>query len=161
MSNMYMKIPGISGSATASGYEGWVQIDALHFGANRQITTRPGKVHDRVNDWPNFADVVITKQLDDATSALFKSACISKVFPEVEIAVCSASADAPQTYVQYTLSNVIISDCTHAVTHHSKPVEELHLNYTKIELSYFGTDASGQSQAPVRHGYDLETATAL
>ena len=55
----------------------------------------------------------------------------------------------------------IIADCTHSANGDNKPVEELHLNYPKIDLSYYGADADGQSQAPVRHGYDLETAAAV
>lgn len=160
MANLYMNIPGISGSASAEGFEGWIQIDSLTFGASRNIQTRPGKVHDRINDWPHLAEVVITKQFDAATNPLLKSACSSKVLPEVDIALCT-SGNVPQTYVQYTLTNVIVSDCNHVVGDLHKPIEELRLNYTKIEVSYFGTDASGESQAPIRNGYDLEAAQAF
>jgi type VI secretion system secreted protein Hcp len=160
MANMYMKITGISGSASAQGYEGWIQIDSLQFNTSRHIQTQIGKVHDRINGWPEFAQVVITKQLDDATSALFNSACSAKVLPQVDIAVCTSGA-SPQTYVQYTLSNVLISDYSHAVNHNNKPIEALYLDYTKIEMSYFGTDQSGQAQAPLRTGYDLQAAEPL
>jgi type VI secretion system secreted protein Hcp len=135
MANIYMKITGISGNASAQGYEGWIQIDSLQFNTSRHIQTQTGKVHDRINGWPEFAQVIITKQLDDATSALFNSACSAKVLPQVDIAVCTSGA-SPQTYVQYTLSNVLISDYGHAVNHNNKPIEALYLDYTKIEMSY-------------------------
>ena len=65
---IYLYIPGIPGSTSAKGYEQWIPILAMDWGAGRVIETASGNVADRICSNTSGVEMEIIKQMDQSFS---------------------------------------------------------------------------------------------
>lgn len=157
---IYMQIDNIPGSVTAQGYNGWIELKSIDFGADRPITTKPGYVSDRESSKPNINEIAITKALDKTSPNLFSEAC-SGTGKTVKISICNTGSSA---YLELTLSKTLISKYKVSSVNGESTVqhnEEIGLNFEKIEVRYTPYGPDGDSGSPVATGYDLSTATKV
>ncbi len=158
--SIYLKLPDISGSVTANGFQNQIECESLNQGVGRSIRMTTGRANDRETGHAKFSSFSITKKVDKATPYLFQSICKAQSAATAEINVTKAGSDT-SPYLKYTLHNVLISHHSVSVGNGSVPIETLVLDFTKVELSYTPRDSSNQAQAPVTAGYDLETASIM
>jgi type VI secretion system secreted protein Hcp len=157
MSNIFMKIKGIEGDSSATGYPAWIRLSSVSVKNSRNVNMKIGKMSDREGNTPKFDEIEITKQLDQASNGLFQKSCQDKAIPEVEIHVCTTDS-ALSPYFKLLLTDVIIAEHqTHAMAD-VKPVESLRLSFSKIQRSFIAYDKNKQPQAPNTISYDLATA---
>jgi len=156
---IYIQIDGIKGDVTSKGHEGWIEVHSCDFEVKRELEIQTGKVVNRESTTPTFAEVILTKHADQSSPKLFDKACRGKAIDTVKIDLCRTSEEM-KAYSQYTLNDVIISKYADSMHHEGKPIETIHLNYTKIEKVYTPGDAQHQSGSPIRSSYDIKTATA-
>jgi|GEM_PF-596194 len=140
---IYMRIPGLAGSVTATGYQNWDELDAFALGAGRLITTTPGNVHNRVRSSTQATEMLLIKSLNQTSPLLFTKACGGRAIDEIKIDVCQ-TADALNPYAQYTLHNVIISSYGVMAEKDQIPLEWLGLNFTELEIRYSPYDEKHQ-----------------
>jgi len=150
----------ISGNLTASGYDGWIQLDSMKFTINRTVRTRIGYTNERDTAVPQFSDILISKQLDNASCNLFQLTCEATVIPQVEIHVCTTD-ETLQPYVKYLLTNVMISDYQQVSHAGLLPLEQVQLNFTQIQTTYVGQANNNNSVTPTTVGYDITSARML
>lgn len=157
---IYIKINDIEGNITAKNHEKWIEVNSINFYVSRNITTKPGAISDREFTKPSLSEIEITKNIDKTSPLLFSEACVGKV-KNVNIDVCQTN-ETISAYMQYTLSNVIISH--YSVLIHSEddkhllPTEKIKLNFSKIEMKYIPYDEKHNAGSPIPAGYDLESA---
>ncbi len=156
---IYMQISGIPGNATAKGYENWIQLSSLHHFATRSVHNEVGAAKNRGIGVPRLGEIEIVKNLDAATPLLFQRFCAGSSISTVKIDLVSTDEQL-QPYLEYTLSNVIISSITNHATG-GAPYSVITLNYTKIEEKFTAHDGSGVAQSPIVAGYNLETAEQI
>jgi len=165
MSNIYMKIPNIQGSTTEKTHSGWIELKSMDFGTHRNISVQPGSVSDRENYILRISDFSVTKILDQSSPELFEASCVGASNGTVIIQACRTSPNGFDDYLQYTLSDAIISHYDingfSSDSESDEPVETVRLNFTKIEMKYVPRDSSNRSGSPVICGYDIEKATKL
>ena len=125
---IYMKAKGIYGSASAQGYDKWIEIDAIDLGVQRNIVTKVGRTTDRERGIPDFSEAEIIKKLDTASNDLFQAVCTGIAIPTVEIHVCSTNKEI-EPYLKYSLENVIISRHHNYMAGGAVPLESLTLNH--------------------------------
>src|SRR5262249_8339518 len=120
------------------------------------IETAPGKVANRANSRPSFADLVVQKQFDKSGPGIFTWA-VTGATKKVQIHFCKEDGKA---YLEYTLEAVIPS--SHQLSGASGfdgatrvPTETLTLNYTKIDKRFIPYDDKNKAGTPVSVGYDL------
>lgn len=165
---IYMKIKGINGNVTTKGYDKWIELESFDFNVQRKLNTQPGRISNREGSKPSISEIVVTKRLDRASSLIFGEATVGTAKPEVNIHFVT-TGDTPQAYLEYTLHNVIVSG--HSVTHnrvfaddHSErenyPVENVDLNFDKIEMKVIPFDKNHKPESPIPAGYDLNEAIA-
>lgn len=166
-----MKINGVAGNVTANSFKDAIGITGVHFNVKRAMNTKPGAVSDRQGTRPAFSEVTVTKEIDKASPILFRDATVGKPYPTVDIQFTHAGKDTNITHT-ITLSNVLISgyELTHdenkvetdkdgkVINKSDKPMENVTLNFTKMEVKNTPYDANNKAQSPVAAGYDLETA---
>jgi len=158
---IYMKIDGINGNVSAKGHENWIELQSVNFGASRHIHSNTGHAFDREASKPTFHNITISKYSDISSSDLFTKMCEGKSISQIQIDVCHTDQEL-SPHLQYTLHNVIISQISDVVTKSSgNPLENLSLNFTKIEKKFTPRNSQNQSQAPKSAGYDLETAQMM
>lgn len=158
---LYMKMDGINGNVTTKGHEGWIDIKSARFSCHRQIKLDVGHGADRETSIPHFNEVVITKHTDISSADLFTHMLKGDAIPTVTLDVCN-TADEVSAYVQYHLSDVMISQLNDFIPGAScQPLETLSLHYTSIEKRFTPKDHANQAQSPKSAGYNLITATTL
>ncbi len=84
---IYMKVPGADGSVTAAGYEKWIQLQSMQFGVGRYVGMDTGNLANRAEGLPNFSEVTVSKETDEASHALLNDAVLGKAGKKIEIAV--------------------------------------------------------------------------
>ncbi len=147
--SMYLFVPGVSGSTTAKGYEQWIPILAMDWGAGRIIETAPGNVVDRTRSNTTGLEMEIIKQMDQASPLLFAHVWGGKAIPEMQIHACYGGPNAFVPYLQCTLSNVMVSEYS-AHIDADDALELIALNYTDVEYSYTEYDSQGLPGSPSR-----------
>ncbi len=146
---MYMLMPRIAGSITANGYQQWIPLYSLNCGVGRKIETIPGRVSDRIHSDTLGTEMEIIKPIDQSSPLLFSEACGGPAIPEVKIDMCHSSTDGLIMYLQYILSNVLVSGY-HLHVDAEISYELITLNYTDVEMSMIPQESVGQSESPIR-----------
>lgn len=165
---IYMQIPGINGNVTTKGYENWIELESFDFNVQRKLNTQPGRVSNREGSKPSVSEVSVKKRLDQASSLLFGEATVGTAKPTVKINFITTGA-SPTPYLEYTLSNVIVSG--HHISHErvmadegsekeAYPQETVNLNFDKVEMKVIPFDKNHKAQSPIPAGYDLNQAVA-
>ena len=158
-----MRLEGVDGHVTAKGHEKWIELDAINFNVNRNISTKPGNVADRETTKPCLSEFTATKIMDKTSPHIFIEACIGKAKPKVEIHFCQ-TGETISSYMEYTLYNVLFSHYSIQADNKDDrtiPMERISLNFDKVEMKYTPYDEKHGAQSPVPAGYDLNTAQKI
>ena len=160
---IYMKIEDIEGGATAKGFEKCIPVQSVHLNANRSVSSRVGGMYERTVGSPNLGQLVLTKEVDQASPYLFVESCTGKAKDTVVIDFCRTDS-GQASYKQYILSDVLIAnyDANSSGSLGSdsgdiNTIETIVLNYSKLEISFTARDGDNKELAPIRAGYDLKT----
>lgn len=156
---IYLKIQGMEGDVSAKGHEKWIEVSCMNFNVSRNINTKPGAVSDRESTRPSISEIEISKTIDKTSPHLFSEACVGKS-KLVNLDICR-TGETLSAYVQYTLSNAIISYYGIIIssdTHGLQPTEKIRINFDKIEMKVIPFDAKHNPGSPIPAGYDLAGA---
>jgi type VI secretion system secreted protein Hcp len=161
---IYLQIKSIPGNATSLGHENWIELNSFDAGVSRHIVVKPGRGTDREKGLASLTDFVITKTIDKSSPYLFQASCTGGSLGTVKLNACGGSNNLDQ-YLQYTLSDVIIShydiNGISDKENDLRPHETLHLNFTKIEMSYVPRSSDNKPQSPINTGYDVSTSSKI
>ena len=155
--HIYMKADKIPGSATDKDHKDWIELESFNLGVECPSPMISGKMGDRQFSLPQFVAPTFTKKIDKSSGALFDHATSGKVIPQVTIAITGDKTD----YLNYTLTNVIITSRNIEAYNGAGVVESGTLSYSKISETHTQTSANGQSTSPFTTGYNLEAAKKL
>lgn len=148
----YLCIPEIRGSAEARDFEGCIEVFGMGDGAEKDSGDR--------NALTRFSPVKIVKRADAATPLVFEAVADGTMLSEAELTVLAACADRPQPYLKYKLTNVQISSYSLSGGAQALPVEQLSLNWEKVEWTYIERDETcGQIREITRTWDRSQTAT--
>jgi type VI secretion system secreted protein Hcp len=158
---IYMKIDGIKGQVSTKGYEESIALESAQFGASRNLGTFTGT--SREVGTPNISEIVVTKMLDSASTALFRNSLLGDPFPMVELFFTRDKGGGEQeAYLKITLEQVLIT--SYSLSGSSgvdAPMESLSLNFLTVEYAatWRGGDygAGGEDE----FGYDMSTMSSL
>ncbi len=158
---IYLKLEGgeqqITGDATQSAHQGWMDISSMHWAVNRNVSTTVGAAANREASEPNLSEVTLTKISDSSHAALYQAATTGKKPMTATIDLVN-TGDPGTIYCSYILTNTLISGFT-AGTSGDRPTETLTLNFTAKQVTYNKESADGTS-SPLRAQYDQAAATA-
>lgn len=150
--DMFLKIEGVEGEATRKGHEGWIEIES--FGWGLSSARRAGAGASRRAGAPTFEDVSVTKYMDKATPVLAQACAEGKHVAEAEIVLYRAGSSQPAGSIR--LWDVTIgSTMAGGEATADRPMEELSLNFGKIEWTYTEVDATGRPKGTVTAGWDV------
>ncbi|MGN6450986.1 MAG: Hcp family type VI secretion system effector [Brucella intermedia] len=155
---IYLQIEGIKGDATQGQHKDWIEITTIDFGVMRHLNTRVGGISNREATEPSLNEIVVTKNLDLSTTDIFHSACSGTVGKTVIIHFVTTGASG-RVYLEVKLDNVLISN-HHITSAGERPLERVHLNFTKIELKNTYFDGTNKEQSPKIVSFDLGIADA-
>ena len=146
----FMQVDGgslgtIDGEATEKGHEKWITLsgyDADAVAPTSSGTGGGGAGAGKVQLKP----IVITKKIDKASTKLFEALVTGRHLPAVQIDfVRPNGAGGDEVYYSVKLEQVFVTDIhqSDAGKASGQPLEQVSLDFQKIEISYGGTTASG------------------
>jgi type VI secretion system secreted protein Hcp len=156
----FLKVDGIGGESTVVGHANEIDVLAYSTGASNNSSTHTGggagagKV--------NFQDLSLTKYVD-GTSPLFLLACATgQHFNTAELKGARRSKNGVlQDYLTVKLTNVIVTSISSGGTAGDlKQIENITLNFAKIELTVRKANSDGTLGAPVTISWNIATNTS-
>ena len=136
----FLKLTGIKGESQVKGFEDQIQIESFHWGVAQTIVT--GTSGGAVSGRPTRKDFLFTAGSSMASPALFSHCVNGKHFLEGLLTLRSAG-ESPDAFSTIKLTDVLVAAYDQAGDDDgSVPMDEVALNYRKIEFSYNGEAAS-------------------
>lgn len=150
--DMFLKVDGIDGESPDQNHKNEIQILSFNFGATQPGSagfgggSGVGKVQ--------IHDFQFSKYMDKASAKLFEACAVGKHTPTVTL-TCRKAGGSQQEYLKVKLSDVIVSSISHAGSGgDSLPIENITLNFSKIEIEYKPQDEKGGLGGVVKAGWD-------
>jgi type VI secretion system secreted protein Hcp len=154
----YIKIDGIPGESTDSKHKDWIEIlsytwgvEQLHAGSRSQAGAASSQRCDH-------KDFTFVHALDKASPKLFLACADGTHIKNIVVELCRATGDKTK-YMEYKLYDSIITGVQPGGASQDAgavPLEEVSINYGKIELVYTLTDhMTGKPSGDVKAGWDL------
>ena len=151
---IFMKYGAVKGAVTASGHEGWVELNSFQWEVDRTISSPTGGSSGRENSPPSIREIVVTKPTDIATVALLREFLVGDA-RDVSVDFCKTDSGTLTVYLSYTLNDTVIS--TRAISSGGDlPEEQLALSFTKFQCVDL-LPGAGSGGSPDKVGYDVTT----
>ena len=147
----FLKIEGVEGESKNDKHKNEIEILSWSWGVSNQGTNASGggggagKVSVR--------DFTFKTMAGKASPKLFSAAVTGQRFPK---AVLTTDAGSRPGFYKVTLSDVLVSSYQADGSQGSMPMEQISLNYSKIEFEYVPQGTDGRAAAPVKAGYDVK-----
>jgi type VI secretion system secreted protein Hcp len=156
-SDFFMNVEGIPGESTDDAHAEWIELVQFSHGVSQPVSAQSG-TGGRTGGRADFGEVVITKEIDNATCDLNIYCASGKHIPKIEIEVCQASGDK-HTYYKYVLEDVVVasSAVTGGSSDENRPLQECSLNFGKITWEYTPISHAGEPGSAITRIWNLET----
>jgi type VI secretion system secreted protein Hcp len=143
----FLKIDGIPGESQDAKHKGEIDVLSFQWGVAQPTAGRTGRPTGRAD----VHDLTITKFLDKASPLLFASACHGDHISTAVFTLRKAGGN-PIDFYKVTLTDILISSVSPSGTAGGEvtaPLEEVSLNFGRVEITFTPQDATGSPGAPV------------
>jgi len=150
----FLKIDTIPGESTDSKHKAEIDIESWSWGETNSGThaTGGGGGAGKVN----MHDFSFTMRVNKASPKLFLACATGQHIKEATL-VCRKAGKDQQEYLKIKFSDLLISSYqTGGSTGDVVPVDQISLNFSKIEVNYAPQKPDGTLDAPVVHNYNLK-----
>ncbi len=152
----FVKIDGIPGESTDDKHKDWMEVLTFNWGANQPASATASSSGGATSERANFDNFEVTKSIDKASPKLALACADGTHIKQITVELCRAGKDKVK-YMEYKLSNCIISSITNGGGGEGEPAEHLSFNYGKIEWTYTQQKRSdGSGGGNVAAGWDRE-----
>ena len=160
VADYFLKIDGIEGESADSKHKGEIQLESFSFGGNQTGSSGhgggggAGKVH--------LQDFHFTKRVDKGSAKLFLSCCNGAHIKSATLVARKAGKDQ-QEFLKIVLSDVLVSSFQSGGSGGGDviPMEQVSLNFGKVEMEYKEQKADGSLGGAVKSGWDLKANKAV
>jgi len=151
----FLKIDGIEGESQDSKHKAEIDVDSWSWGETQTGTHTggggggAGKVV--------MQDFHFVMQVNKASPKLLLACATGQHIPKA-VLTCRKAGKEQQEFLKITMSDLLISSFQTGGSGHSDvvPVDQISLNYAKIEVEYKEQKADGTLGGAVKAGYDLK-----
>jgi type VI secretion system secreted protein Hcp len=157
--DMFLKLDGIKGESMDNKHKGEIDVLAWSWGIATPVATREttgagaGKVV--------IHDIVISKRMDTSSPKLLLAASSGQHIKEVTLVVRKAGREQ-QEFLTIKLQDVLISSFTaHATQQADIPLEEVKLNFARVEVTYKQAMPNGDLGPAEKYGWDVKQNVKL
>jgi type VI secretion system secreted protein Hcp len=153
---MFLKIDGVEGESSDDKHKGEIEIESFSWGAinaseaARGTGAATGKVA--------LQDFHFVTQVSKASPVLFVGCASGEHFKEALLTVRKAGGEQ-QEFLKVTMSEVLVSSFQSGGSSGSDllPMEQISLNFSKIEVFYKEQRPDGSLEGAITAGWDLKT----
>ena len=155
--DMYFKIDGIPGEATAEGHKDSIKIETFTFGVHQvggSQNTGKGLGAGRAE----FQDVMVTKFVDKASPILMENCAVGAHIAHALITVVKADGtDKGAEYYTVKFTDLLVSSFANTGDEDKDSLTEtVTLNYSKVVFTYKPQDNKGKLGGAITRGYDIK-----
>jgi type VI secretion system secreted protein Hcp len=152
----FLKIDGIDGESHDAKHKGDIDLASWSWGATQSGTSAAGggggagKVH--------MQDFHFTMNVNKSTPKLILACASGQHIPKA-VLTCRKAGTEQQEFLIYTFSDLLVSSYQTGGSGHGDivPVEQISLNYSKMEVEYKEQKPDGTLAGPIKAGWDLKT----
>jgi type VI secretion system secreted protein Hcp len=152
----FLKIDGVDGESTDDKHKGEIELESFSFGGNNagSFNSGGGGGTGKVV----LQDFHFVKKTDKASAKLFTACCTGEHLAKATL-VCRKAGGDQQEFLTIVLSPLLVSSFQSGGSHGSDviPMEQISLNYGKIEYKYKPQDGKGGLGGEVVGGWDVTT----
>ncbi len=152
----FLKIDGVDGESTDDKHKGEIEVESWSFGASNagSFSSGGGGGSGKVV----LQDFHFVKKVDKASAKLFTSCCTGEHLKTATL-VCRKAGKDQQEFLTIILSPVIVSSfqCGGSAGSDVIPMDQIALNYGKIEFKYREQKPDGSLGGEVVGGWDVTT----
>jgi type VI secretion system secreted protein Hcp len=151
----FLKIDGIDGESQDAQHKNEIQIESYSFGETQTGTSAngggggAGKV--------SMQDFHFTMTVNKASPKLFL-ACANGEHIKKAVLVSRKAGKDQQEFLKWTFSDVLVSSFQTGGSNSSAviPVDQISLNFSKVEIEYKEQKADGTLAGSIKAGWDLK-----
>jgi len=152
----FLKVDGVEGESTDDKHKGEIEVVSYSLGATNAGSFQSGggggsgKVA--------MSDFHIVKKVDKSSAKLFTSCCTGEHLKTATL-VCRKAGKDQQEFLTIVLSPILISSFQNGGSADSDviPMEQISMNYGKIEFKYKEQKPDGSLGGEVVGGWDVTT----
>jgi type VI secretion system secreted protein Hcp len=155
----FLRIDGIPGESTDDKHKDAIDVESWSWGATQVGTTAGGTGGaGRVS----IQDFNFVARTNKASPILFLS-CASGKHISKAVLTARKSGGQQEEFLTLTLSDLLISSYQTAgsETADTVPLDQVSVNFTKVEFEYRTQKADGSLAAPVKTGWDVKQSKAV
>lgn len=159
--SIFMQIAGLTGESSDSNHKGWMDVENVQWGVDRQITSSSSTMNDRESSNAVISDLLITRHMDSVTPSVFIEAVCGKGKDITIHMTKTGSGTGADVYMEYKLKNALISGyhVSGDAQDTDRPVENLTISFIDVEVKYTPYDEDGNALAAIAVGFDTATNT--
>jgi len=138
--DMYLKLEGIRGESKNQLHRDWIAIESFSWGVS-QLGTPAGS--GQASGKPTGTDMMVSKSVDASSPPLFLACVNGEHIKEATLRLARNKNDQ-QVFLEYKLTDVLVSSVkpSGAAGGNDLPLEEVSLNFSRIEMLYREIDPS-------------------
>lgn len=160
MAEMYLKLTGINGDATAKDFENQIEVHAFNFG----ISQPGGGPHTSAGGHTGAraipGDFTITKLLDSSSPLLFLYCSNGKVIADAVLTLRRPN-EKQTIYTTYTFTNLVVSGYSPGGNGSETAMESVALRYDTLKVEYTPVTSKGDEGPKVTAGYNYRDNIVL
>lgn len=162
--DMYMKIDRASGTVvgevTDSDHVGWMEIQSFNHAQTQAINPSQSGAGGRTAERVFHSDFTVSKYMDKSAPVLNLACSEGEHFKTITVELWRAtdSGNKPIKYMEYILTDALISNYSVGGGGGGMPSESISFNYNTIKWSYIPMkqDAQGGPDAAIPAGWSLK-----
>src|SRR5208337_115746 len=150
----FLKVDGIDGESQDDKHKNEIDLESWSWGESNvgDAAYRGGAGAGKVS----MQDFHFTKKVDKATPKLME-ACATGEHIKKAVLTCRKAGKQQQEYLKITLSDLIVSSYqTGGSLGEVIPVDQVSLNFSKVEFEYKEQKATGELGGVVKGGWDAK-----
>jgi type VI secretion system secreted protein Hcp len=154
--DMFLHIEGLSGESKDSAHEEWIDVLSYSWGVSQPGAASLSSGISRSAARSDHSEFSIVKLIDKTSPKLALYTCKGQHIEEVTLELVYAEGDR-NTYMVYTLENVIVASVQTSGQSGGDPSEEVSFTYGSIKWTYTEFDGTGKAKGDVEAQWNLET----
>ena len=151
----FLKIDGVKGESHDDKHKGEIDLESWSWGESNSGAHASGggggagKV--------SMQDFHFTMKINKASPELMIGCATGKVFTKA-VLTCRKAGGKQEEFFKVTMSDLLVSSFQTGGSAHGDviPIDQISLNFSKIEYEYSPQKADGTLDSPIKVGYDLK-----